>query len=78
MPGSSLGRTTCSADVFRRVRGKPETRAGSLVAGRATMLALPPESSKGANVQSANAHLGRHGEDSEHLLPGEAFGDLRP
>ena len=47
----------CYADLFRRVRGKPETKAERLVVDQAAMLALPPESFEVRRVERARRQL---------------------
>ena len=46
----------CYADLFRRVRGKPETKAERLVVDQAAMLALPPESFEVRRVEQRAAN----------------------
>jgi transposase len=46
----------CFADLFRRVRGKPDTKAERLVVDRAAMLALPSESFEPRRVAHASAN----------------------
>ena len=47
----------CYADLFRRVRGKAETKAERLAADRAAMLALPAESFEARRVDQARRQL---------------------
>jgi len=46
----------CYADLFRRVRGKPETKAERLVIDQAAMLALPAESFEARRVEQRGAN----------------------
>ena len=46
----------CFADLFRRVRGKPDTKAERLEVDRAAMLALPGESFEPRRVAQASAN----------------------
>jgi len=46
----------CYADLFRRVRGKPETKAVRLEEDRAAMLGLPAESFEVRRVEQATAN----------------------
>ena len=46
----------CYADLFRRVRGKPETKAERLVIDQAAMLALPAESFEARRVEQSGAN----------------------
>ena len=48
--------TCCYADLFRRVRGKPETKAERLVIDQAAMLALPAESFEARRVELRGAN----------------------
>ena len=43
-------------DLFRRVRGKPDTKAERLDVDRAAMLALPPESFEARRVEQRGAN----------------------
>ena len=46
----------CYADLFRRVRGKPETKAERLAVDRAAMLALPVATFEPRRVEQASAN----------------------
>lgn len=46
----------CYADLFRRVRGKPETKAERLATDRAAMRALPPEAFEPRRIAQTTAN----------------------